>query len=145
MDNISIDKMSLADLKLISDILESDFDDFWNYNILKRELQNTNSIYLVCKLNAEIVGFAGISIVLDTAELNNIVIKKKHRGNGFSSILLSEIINICESNKCTKLNLEVNISNVIAINLYKKFGFEQVGKRKNYYKNIDGLLFTKNI
>ena len=43
------------------------------------------------------------------------------------------------------INLEVNCSNLVAINLYKKFDFVQVGLRKNYYDRQDGLLFTKSI
>lgn len=140
---MEISKMTMLDLESISSILESDFDDFWNYNILKSELQNPNCIYLVCKVQSEIVGFAGISIILDIAELNNIVIKKSFRGQGLSSALLNDLIKIAKSNNCSKINLEVSVSNTIAINLYKKFGFEEVGLRKNYYNGQDALLFTK--
>ncbi len=57
MDNIIIKKMELTDLETIKDNLVSDFDDFWNYNILKEELQNKNSKYLVAKSNEQIIGF----------------------------------------------------------------------------------------
>ena len=125
--------------------LQSDFDDFWNYNILENELKNESSIYICCKYNTEIIGFAGISIVLDTAELNNIVIKKNERGNGYSSLLLKELINIAAQKKCNYLNLEVASNNDVAINLYKKFGFKQVGIRPNYYNGADALLLTLGI
>jgi ribosomal-protein-alanine N-acetyltransferase len=145
-NNITIEKMTLEDLDSISLILETEFDDFWNYNILKSELQNSNSIYLVCKIASEIVGFAGITVILDTAELNNIVIKKSYRGNGLSSILLEQLINEAKNRNCLKLNLEVSILNTIAINLYKKFNFVQVGLRKKYYNGQeDALLYTKNL
>lgn len=144
-NNIKIEKMSISDLDSIANILESEFDNFWNYNILKSELMNSNSVYLVCKNNSEIIGFAGISIIIDTAELNNIVIKKSHRGKGFSSLLLANLLNIAKDNNCKKFNLEVSQSNNIAINLYKKFDFKQVGLRKNYYKNQDAILFTKTL
>ena len=55
------------------------------------------------------------------------------------------IIEYCKKQNITKINLEVNSSNTIAINLYKKFNFIQVGNRKNYYQNGDGLLFTKEL
>ena len=144
-NNIEIKKMTLQDLESISSVLETEFDDFWNYNILKSELDNENSIYLVCKMDLEIVGFAGITIILDTVELNNIVIKKSYRGNGFASLLLEELIKIAKGKNCSKLNLEVSVSNEIAINLYKKYDFKQVGLRKNYYNGQDALLFTMNL
>ena len=145
MNNISIEKFDVSDLEQIKVNLETKFDDFWNSNILERELNSDTSFYLCCKLDSEIVGFAGITIVLDTAELNNIVIRKDKRGNGYSSLLLKELIKIAKSHDCTKFNLEVAINNEIAINLYKKFGFKLVGTRTNYYKGVDALLFTLDI
>ena len=142
MENVLIEKFTLLDLNIIKDSLQTDFDDFWNYNILEKELQNNSSVYLCCKLNSEIIGFAGITIILDTAELNNIVIKKNKRGNGYSSLLLKNLIKIAKSRDCKFFNLEVASTNTIAINLYKKFGFKQVGIRPKYYDGIDALLFT---
>lgn len=143
MDNIVIKEMTLAHLDSIKNILEKEFDNFWNYNIFKSELNNKNSKYIIAEINNEIVGFAGISLVLDTADITNIVVKKDFRGKGISTILLENIINLAKSNNCHNVNLEVNSTNVIAINLYKKFGFNQVGCRKNYYNEKDGLLFSK--
>ena len=105
---MEIKKMTIDDLNNISSILETDFDDFWNYNILKEELENSNSIYIVIKENEEILGFAGMTIILETAELNNIVIKKNHRGKGYSSILLQKLIELAIESGCLKLNLEVS-------------------------------------
>ena len=145
MNNISIEKFDISSLEQIRVNLETEFDNFWNSNILEKELNSDTSFYLCCKLDTEIVGFAGITIVLDIAELNNIVIKKNKRGNGYSSLLLKELIKIAKSHNCTKFNLEVACNNEIAINLYKKFGFKQVGIRTNYYKGVDALLFTLDI
>ena len=78
---MQINNMTLDDLNSISDILLSDFDDFWSYNVLKSELENENSKYLVIKNNNEIIGFAGIWIAIDEAHITNIVIKKSYRGN----------------------------------------------------------------
>lgn len=80
LNNFKIDYMNLNDLENIKTILETDFDDFWNYNIFKSELENSNSIYFVAKLNEQIVGFAGILPVLDVADITNIVVKKSFRG-----------------------------------------------------------------
>lgn len=145
MENVLIEKFTLLDLNLVHDTLETEFDDFWNYNILEKELKNDSSVYLCCKVNSEIVGFAGISIILDTAELNNIVIKKTKRGNGYSSLLLKELLQFAKSKNCKTFNLEVASNNMIAIHLYKKFGFEQVGLRPKYYNGTDALLFSLKI
>ena len=58
---------------------------------------------------------------------------------------MNYLINYCKNKGLLKINLEVNSSNTTAINLYKKWGFTQVGSRKNYYQNNDGPLFTKTL
>ena len=72
---MKICKMTISDLNSIADRLEKDFDDFWNYNVFKSELQNENSKYIVAIINNEIVGFAGIWIAIDEAHITNIVTK----------------------------------------------------------------------
>ena len=136
--------MNSQDLESIKNILNSDFDDFWNYNILKEELNNKNSRYLVAKLNNEVIGFAGIKIVIDEADIMNIVVKKNFRNNGIGSLLLENLINLSKSLNISSLSLEVNEKNISAISLYKKFNFKEVGKRKNYYKDSDAILMSIN-
>lgn len=140
LNEVKISKMSIKDLDTIKNILEDEFDNFWNYNILSSELKSSNSKYFVLKQADEIIGFAGILIVLDEAEITNIVIKKSYRGKHLSSILMKYLITYCVENNIKKIHLEVCSKNKIAINLYTKFGFTQVGLRKKYYKNSDAIL-----
>lgn len=140
-----ISHMKICDLESIKEILESDFDNFWNYQIFKSELQNPNSTYFIVKNHDEIVGFAGVLVVLDEADITNIVVKKSFRGNGISNLLIEKLIAFCFEKKIVKIHLEVCSANTIAVNLYKKYGFKQVGFRKKYYNDGDGLLFTKSL
>lgn len=142
-NDISINKMNLHDLKTIEASLLNDFDDFWNSNILKQEIESDSSTIYTLKINDKIVGFAGISIVLDEADITNIVIKKNCRGQKLSFFLMAILIDLASKSGCKKINLEVNEKNIIAINLYKKFGFEQVGLRKKYYNEQDAVLMSK--
>ena len=141
--NIKICEMTISDLESIRETLETEFDNFWNFNILKHEIQSDISKVYVLHLADEIVGFASISIVLDEAEITNIVIKKNYRGKKLSLLLIEILIKTATEASCSKIHLEVNENNKIAQNLYKQFGFEQVGLRKNYYKNQDAILMTK--
>lgn len=143
-NNLEVRKMRLSDLATIKDILLSDFDDFWNYNIFASELNNENSTYIVAILNNEIVGFAGIWQVIDEAHITNIVTKKNYRGQGIGTILLENLITLCKNSTVIKsLTLEVNEKNTIAQELYKKFDFQVLGKRKKYYNNEnDAVIMT---
>lgn len=143
--NIEIEKMNLSDLKTIKDILITDFDDFWNYNILKEELQNENSSYIVAKLGCEVVGFAGMKIVIDEADIMNIVTKKTYRNHGIGTLLLKHLILLSNKLNLNSVSLEVNEENIIAIHLYEKFGFKNIGIRKNYYQNRNGIIMAKKL
>ena len=142
-NEIQIKEMSLFDLENIKDILISDFDDFWNYNILKEELESPNSKYIIAKTNDdEIIGFAGIKIIVDTADIMNIVVKKSWRNQGVGSLLLNNLVSICKDLNLLSLSLEVNEDNHPAIHLYEKFGFRRIGLRKNYYHDKNGFIMS---
>ena len=139
--DFEISKMSIEDLKSIKDILSSNFDNFWSYDVLEDELECDNSYVIVAK-NSEniIVGFAGLKVILDEANIMNIVVKKDFRGKKISSYMLNETIQYCKNHEINAINLEVNIKNTIAINLYKKYNFKEVGLRKKYYNGIDDAI-----
>ena len=143
--NIEITPMTLEDLNQIANTLTSDFDEFWSDSILKEELKADNSNYLIAKLNQKIVGFAGIKILMDEADIMNIVVKKDSRNQGIGGLLLKELIDLSKKLNLTSITLEVMEENYSAIHLYRKFGFEQVGIRKNYYKDKNGLIMTKKL
>ena len=142
-NNIKIMPMSVSDLDSIKLTLESDFDDFWNYNVLKSELNNPNSKYIVAKIDNTIVGFAGFIILYDEADISNIVVNKNYRHMGIGTLMLEELICMAKSLNLNSLNLEVNSSNVFAINLYKNFSFVENGFRKNYYNNSDDAILMR--
>ena len=146
MENIKILPMTLDDLEGIKTELEEKYDKFWTYGILKSEIANINSRYIVAKDKDGIIGFAGIRIILDEAHLMNIVVKKEKRGKKIGNLLLENLIKISKDAKAKSITLEVNIKNKVAINLYKKFEFNEVGIRKKYYNNVDdALIMTKAI
>ena len=135
-----ISEMNLQDLENIKDCLLTDFDNFWSYNILKQELENGKSKYFVIKQENEIVGFAGIMLIIDEVTIMNIVVKKDKRNLGIGSLLLEKIIGYSKIHNATSITLEVNEKNIPAIKLYEKYGFKQVGIRKKYYNNEDNAI-----
>lgn len=135
-----INEMNLQDLENIKSCLLTDFDDFWSYNILKQELENGKSKYFVAKQENEIVGFAGIMLIIDEVNIMNIVVKKDKRNLGVGSLLLEEIVKYSKIHNATSITLEVNEKNIPAIKLYEKYGFKQVGIRKKYYNNEDNAI-----
>lgn len=140
---LQIRTMTLEDLENIKDTLQSEFDDFWNYNIFKSELENPNSKYIVALLDSQIVGFAGIWISVDDIHITNIVTKKEKRNLGIAKELLKNLIIISKCENKTSLTLEVNENNIYAIKLYERFNFKKIGLRRNYYsQNENAIIMT---
>lgn len=144
--DLKIEKLTLDDLNNIKNILISDFDDFWNYDILEEELKCENSYFMVTKSNDEIVGFAGLKVIVDEADIMNIVVKKSYRHNGIGSVLLENLISYAKSLDLNTVTLEVNEHNLSAIKLYDKFNFDHIGIRKKYYNGeSDAIIMSKKI
>lgn len=140
----NIRKMTLDDFYKISDILISDFDDFWSCDCLKQELNCKASYFLVASIDEEIIGFAGFKKILDEADIMNIVVSKKFRGQGIGSLLLEALISDAKSLGVGSITLEVNVKNSVAISLYHKFGFVDIGVRTKYYNGVDdGIIMRK--
>ena len=142
MSNIFVRKMSLDDLEKINSIGLENFDDFWNINTLRSELSKSdiNTIYFIATNNCDILGFIGALRIIDELNIMNIAVRKDMRKLGIGSALLQHLINFSKEQDASSITLEVNENNVSAINLYKKYHFEQVGLRKKYYNNTDNAI-----
>ena len=146
MIDINIETMTTDDIFSIEKDFLVTFDNFWSFDNLKNDFESTNSRYIVAKSNKEILGFAGIKIILDEAEIMNIAVRTDKRNNGIGSLLLEKLISIATDSNCTTIHLEVNEENVQAIHLYEKYNFDRIGLRKNYYNNTnDAILMKKTI
>lgn len=143
---MKIENMNLEHLHKIENVLENEFDNFWNYNILKSELESENSKYIVAIEDSAVLGFAGILILPDSTEITNIVVRKDKRKKGIGKLLLDKLILITKNINKESISLEVNEKNEAAIKLYENAEFKKVGLRKKYYNNIDdAIIMTKKI
>ena len=136
---------------MIRKMLPSDYNSIYklgaqlniNYaklNKLDDIVNDNNQKVYVYIINNNVVGFLHITISFDEADIVDIITSEEYRNHGIGNSLISYAI---KDNNLKKINLEVSSINDVAIKLYKKWGFKQVGCRKNYYSNSDGLLFSK--
>lgn len=95
--------------------------------------------------NNKIIGTLKYSLIYDRMEIDNIEVAPEYRGKGIGTKLMSYIISLAIEEKVINITLEVRISNEIARNLYKKFGFREVALRKFYYGDEDGILMEKQV
>lgn len=123
--------------KLIND----NFNNVFNvYDILEN---NISRIYVYEK-NNKVIAFLHIEVLYENADIINIVVNPEYRNQYIASLLLSYMINNLNNNIET-ITLEVSADNIAALNLYKKFNFEIINERKNYYKNKNAYIMRKKM
>lgn len=91
-----------------------------------------------------IAGYAGMWLVLDEAHITTIAMRESYRGRGLGELLLASAILAAAEMGSDRVTLEVRVSNVVAQNLYRKYGFREEGVRPRYYSdnNEDAYIMT---
>lgn len=121
----------------------------WQKKDYEYELNDNPFAYylkLVNKDNQEIMGFIGFWIKFEQAEITKVSIAKKYQGYKLSKLLMADAEQRIRLAECENITLEVRVSNVVAINLYKSCGFNIVATRKKYYENgEDAYLMLKEL
>lgn len=133
-----------GDEKYIAVLENECFSSPWSENAVLESYQN-NTTFFVAEENSNIVGYAGLQLVLDEGYVTNIAVTKSARKKGIGNALVNELLNFAVQNKLAFVSLEVRESNLPAITLYKKCGFAYMGKRKNFYSSPteDAIILTK--
>lgn len=134
-NNIQLLPLQLKDCEAVFEIAKESLPEHWSLQGVKDVLHYDNNIYYVAKCEDEVIGFAGIMVVADEAELLNIAVKEEVRGQGVGQLLLNAVIKASEEKNTVRLLLEVRESNENALHLYKKNHFSVIGQRKAYYSN----------
>ena len=127
-------------------IIETEcFSHPWSKQSLEEELNNETSLFLVAKEENEVIGYIGMSIVIDEGYIFNVAVRENHRNKGVATALINELVTYGKKNNFSFITLEVRESNLPAISLYSKFGFIKAGERKDYYSNPkeNAILMTK--
>ncbi|MOA25396.1 ribosomal-protein-alanine N-acetyltransferase [compost metagenome] len=98
--------------------------------------------YMVMEYEGQIIGYGGMWIIMDEAHVTNIAVRSDYRGQGLGNRLLLELQRTAVFFGAAKMTLEVRVSNDIAQNLYRKYGFTASGIRPRYYSdnNEDALI-----
>ena len=140
--------LQLQYCEAVAEIAKESLPEHWSLDGIKDVLRYDNNIYYVARdLSGKIVGFVGIMLVADEAELLNIAVSGSFRGRGIGQELLTKVLSKASQKGTQRMLLEVRKSNTSAINLYHKNGFVELGERKNYYSNPkeDAIIMEKKL
>ena len=143
LKDINIKKLTLEDIEKVSSTFSTQFDEFWSISTLKSDFEENSSTYIAAKIDNNVIGLAGVKIILEQADIMNIAVRKDFRRLNIGSMLLENLILISKNAGCKKIMLEVNEKNLPAIHLYKKYGFKQISIRKKYYNNQENAIIME--
>lgn len=125
--------MTAEDVFLVAEIERKCFSDAWTAAMFVSILRDDNQLFYVIEDEGKIIGYAGMQLVLDEAQILNVAVEEEYRHKGIGRRIMKLLISRGCSLGMVRFTLEVRESNLPAIGLYKKMGFFEVGRRPNYY------------
>ena len=150
LSEIKIEPMKKED---IEDVVQIESEAYgkhhWTKSSFYDEMSNNLAKYYSAKTpEGELVGYAGTWHIIDEGHITTIAVKKDYLRNHIGEAIIHRIIEDCYKNNIKYLTLEVRVSNIPAIKLYEKYGFQSLGTRKGYYQDNDEdalIMWTENI
>lgn len=140
----TLQKMSVEDLPEVMALEQLAYTTPWPEESYRQELlHGTRSYFDVIRYQGKLIGYSGMWHFVTEVHLGTIVTHPAIRKMGVGEFLLINVINRTLKLAATVVTLEVRPSNIAARTLYTKYGFEEVGYRKNYYRDHeDALIMT---
>ena len=138
---VSMEKEHIKEIARLEKIC---FSSPWSENAILESFQRGTKFF-VCVKGKKVLGYAGISCILDEGYITNVAVFPEYRKQGVAKSLLNRVFSHCKDEGLSFVSLEVRESNTPAINLYTKLGFKEEGRRKNFYSypKEDALILTK--
>lgn len=161
----TVDAMRLEDVMQVSGIERLSFPEPWPPDAYRQEVaENPRAHYVVVWRTAApvpaprpsgwrawlrlwrgrdhapvargpLLGFAGLWLLVDEGHVSTIAVAPGERGRGLGELLLVSLVERALALQASIVTLEVRVSNTVAQNLYRKHEFEEVGRRKRYYRD----------
>jgi [ribosomal protein S18]-alanine N-acetyltransferase len=133
---VRVRRMVTADVDTVVGIESDAFSSPWSAETFKSLLGRPGLELLVLEDDEEgVIGYAVLWCILDQGELANVAVTRRMRGRGLGRHLLARVLDVARERGIDTVFLEVRASNRRAHELYRAFGFSDVGRRKAYYEH----------
>lgn len=131
---LEIRQAKLYDVPAMARIERDSFEAPWSADEITRDVTAGGNVYIAVALaDEERAGYAEIRMIAGEGQIYNIAIAPEFRREGIGEALLRHLIDKADADGCKLVTLEVRSGNEAAMELYKKLGFREVGRRKGYY------------
>ena len=146
MIHLTIARMEEEHIQAVADLETICFSTPWTEDNLRDSLrEDTNFFFVALDEDDDVIGYVGVSVAADSCFVNNIAVYPACRREGVGTALMKIAIMTADAYGTEFISLEVRESNTAAIALYESLGFEEMGRRKNFYRRPqeDALIMTK--
>ncbi|MFN7552899.1 MAG: ribosomal protein S18-alanine N-acetyltransferase [Pseudomonadota bacterium] len=133
----SLRPMRPEDVAEVSRIESSAYEFPWTEGIFRDCLRAGYGCWVLA-LDAEIAGYGVLSVAAGEAHLLNVCVAPRLQGEGHGRRLMKRLIDLARWHQAQRIFLEVRPSNPRAIRLYHDLGFNEIGRRPNYYPARQG-------
>ncbi len=150
MTTIELRHLGLSDLKEIEEIERLSYPTPWSRSMFAGELAKPSSICIGAfegdVEDGKLCGYLVVSRYVDAWHVMNIAVDPEQRGRGIGTMLLERLFELTADDARRGYTLEVRVSNMSAIGLYEKLGFDSRGIRRGYYTDNreDALIMWKD-
>ena len=121
------------DLAAIIEIEEATFTEAWSPGTFASLLGRDDMVVLVAVEGGVVVGYGVVVIGEGEAELANLAVSAARRGRGAGEALLAHALDVLREHGVGWVYLAVRASNTRAAELYRRFGFHEIGRHRSYY------------
>lgn len=143
---LTVRKMTLDDVPAVVDLDQKSFSLPWPERSFRFELtDNPASRCWVAELDGKVVGMIVVWLIVDEAHVATIATHPDFRRKGVAKRLLSHALRKLMEQGARSSFLEVRESNRAAQEMYRKFGYEETGRRRRYYKDNDEDAILMNL
>jgi [ribosomal protein S18]-alanine N-acetyltransferase len=134
MSSVVLRDMVVDDLPRVNAIERESYSVPWSDATFRGLLRRRDAELIVAESYGVVIAYAIFWCVIDQSELGNVAVTARWRGRGIGERLVAEVLRRAEQRGVREIYLEVRPSNEVARRLYERFGFSQVGRRRNYYQ-----------
>ena len=131
---VELRRLETQDLDAVDEIERASYPSPWSRAMFAAELQKPSSVALGAYDETDVlVGYAIVSRYVDAWHVMNVAVAPEFRRRGIAKTLLDRLFEVTAGDPRRGFTLEVRVSNVDAIRLYERLGFEPRGIRRGYY------------
>lgn len=143
---LEISEMRPEDVASVAALEKDLFSLPWSEAGFLTSLCSPDTLYLVVRDGDRIAGYCGLLQSFDEADITNVAVREELWNRGVGRMMLQELMERGKKRGIERFTLEVRVSNLAAIHLYQRLGFEPVGIRKNFYEKPqeDAVIMWKN-